>query len=642
MNEHETRTLWEMGREAWNDWASQILKSKAQFQQAGAFALNWFGEPDNDQTLLWLKVAGADFSDTQFEDEAAFEGFVFPGPVNLNGAIFERSVSFADAEFQLPAKFGRAHFQGDVSFEGAKFQGQAIFDDAVFDGAAIFDRAEFLKERNGPLSHGAKFQRTRFIDKAEFRSAVFIGTADFSKVQFAGSARFDEARFTADAMFENAVFSASASYNASQFLGNAAFKGSQFTGEARFAEASFKGECAFEQSQFWGDASFRDARFEKDALFAGMRVEGSARFRGGIFATGANFSESRLSGQADFSGAAFGGPANFSAAQFIGGGLWIGCRFLDTASFPGTVLSKNSSFKDTQFASEAIFREAQFSAPVSFASCRFDSTADFSAVQSRVAFVLAGADFKHVPSFLETSFHEPPRVDHMLVADPLKRFHNWKLAGVADPRGPFFKLMKVCSDPDASAKFRRLKKLASEAHDQTRELEFFAQELRCRRFWYDKPFGEGLARFWLGWLYGGMANYGRSLLRPAIIWVFSIFLFAFYYLAARGGGWSATQPFPVGQRLLALLVGEKASCASGNSSPIGEALYLSFRNAFLKLDWSDTSTSHRVFGCLYGVEPNGNAIIPLSISSVSLLQVVISAALLFMFLLALRNLLKVR
>jgi hypothetical protein len=42
------------------------------------------------------------------------------------------------------------------------------------------------------------------------------------------------------------------------------------------------------------------------------------------------------------------------------------------------------------------------------------------------------------------------------------------------------------------------------------------------------------------------------------------------------------------------------------------------------------------------LEPGGSAIVPLSVSSLALLQAAVSGALLFMFLLALRNLLKVR
>ncbi len=652
MNGQETRALRELGRDAWNDWAAQILKSKANFQDVGALSLNWFGEGENDETRLWLKVASADFSSEHFEDEVDFEGFIFPGPVNFTGAVFERPVFFTGAEFQLPAKFAHSLFQQDACFKGAAFAGQAVFDDATFEGEADFEGAEFQKERNGPLTHGVKFQRARFLARADFRSTVLTGSSDFSKVQFAGTARFDSAKFATDTVFEGAIFSGPAGFNACEFAGTATFQEAQFTGEARFSEAVFKSPCTFDRTQFWSDLSFREARFEQTASFADMRLEGVSRFRGAKFAMQAHFLEARFGGNADFSAVDFAGPAIFRFARLDHGGSWSQCRFMNEADFSGLTLGRNSSFKESRFEGNAFFKEARFEAPVSFASTHFESVADFSAVQSKVAFVLAGAEFRNVPSFLEASFHEPPRVDHMLVADPLKRLHSWKAAGLSDPRGIFFRLMKVCMDPDASAKFRRLKKLAFEAQDQTREQEFFAQELRCRRFWYDKPFGRGVARFWLGWFYGGVANFGRSLLRPVTLWLLLIALFSAYYLGQRPSvhsdqPWAAASHVPTQasftQRSFGnVFAAESAPCVTGNSNPVGEALYLSLRNAMLKLDWDDVGTARRVFGCLYGVEISGNSIIPLSVSAVSLFQSMLSAGLIFMFLLALRNLLKVR
>ncbi len=643
MNELETRALHDMGREAWNEWATQIIKSKANFEAAGIFSLNWFGEADNEETRLWLRTASADFANSLFEESTGFEGFIFPGPLVLNGAVFQHPVSFAGAEFKLNANFAGAHFHGDVNFECAKFAGQAVFDDAQFDGVADFERAEFLKEKNGPLGHGVKFQRTQFLSKADFRGSIYAGSADFSKAQFAATARFDEARFIDAAVFEGAVFSAPAGFNACKFLEKAAFKEAQFTGEARFAEALFNGECDLEHTQFWSDVSFRDAKFEKNASFNAMGVEGASRFPGVKFAAQADFLESRFTGPADFAGAAFAGPAIYRLAQFKEGATWTGCEFADNADFSGIALAKNSSFKDSRFQSEARFKEAHFEAPVSFEGARFEAGADFSAAQSKVAFVLAGTEFKNVPGFLEASFHEPPRVDHMLVGDPLKRFHSWKKTGIADPRGSLFKFWKVCGDPDGSAKFRRLKKLASEAQDQQREQDFFAQELRCRRFWHDKPFGQGMARFWLGWLYGAAANYGRSLSRPFMLWLASVFAFALFYFSQKGSEWNVHQPpGNWGGWLSSLVSDEKFPCISGTSSRIGEAFYLSFRSAFLKLDWTDTATTRRVFGCLYGVEGNGTPIVPLGVSAAAVAQVIVSIVLLFAFFLALRNLLKVR
>jgi len=140
-----------MGREAWNEWAAQVLKSKAQFQEAGVFSLDWFGEAGNDETQLWLNIAAADFSNQHVEDEEGFEGFIFPGPVSLEGTVFERPVSFAGTEFHLPANFAGAHFLADATFKSTKFEDQAIFDDAIFDALADFERAAVeIFQRDSP------------------------------------------------------------------------------------------------------------------------------------------------------------------------------------------------------------------------------------------------------------------------------------------------------------------------------------------------------------------------------------------------------------------------------------------------------------------------------------------------------------
>jgi uncharacterized protein YjbI with pentapeptide repeats len=449
-----------------------------------------------------------------------------------------------------------------------------------------------------------------------------IGSADFSKAQFAGTARFDEARFTADTVFEGAVFSAPAGFNACQFFGTAGFRETQFTGEARFAEAAFKGECQFERGQFWNDVSFREVRFDSTALFTDMRVEGASRFKGAKFAMEANFLDARFTGNADFSDTDFGGSSIFRSAHFARGASWDGCRFLNGADFSGLMLGKASSFKESQFEGDANFREAHCDAPVSFAGARFKTNADFSAFQSKVAVVFANADFKAVPNFLEASFLEPPRLDNMIVADPVKRFPKWKDAGVSDPRR-FFRFVKVCEDPNASVKYRRLKKLAFEAQDLAREQEFFAQALRCRRFWLDTPLGRGAARFWFGWVYGGVSDFGRSLVRPFLFWLLSIFLFSIYFFAqGAGAAWT--------------------KCVVGASDPISEALYLAFRNAFLKIDWNDAVNARRTLGCLYGVEFGGTPVLPPSVAAMSLVQAFVSVAFILLFLLALRNLLRLR
>jgi hypothetical protein len=76
-----------------------------------------------------------------------------------------------------------------------------------------------------------------------------------------------------------------------------------------------------------------------------------------------------------------------------------------------------------------------------------------------------------------------------------------------------------------------------------------------------------------------------------------------------------------------------------------EAWHLAFRNAFILLD-SSGEAAHRSYGCLYGVELYGGgnplAIVPSAVSTASAIQKVFSALTIFLFGLALRNMLKVK
>ncbi len=76
-----------------------------------------------------------------------------------------------------------------------------------------------------------------------------------------------------------------------------------------------------------------------------------------------------------------------------------------------------------------------------------------------------------------------------------------------------------------------------------------------------------------------------------------------------------------------------------------EALHLAFRNAFVVLD-GGSDASHRMYGCLYGLElyagQNPVPIVPSAVSTASVIQKLISGVLIFLFGLALRNMLKVK
>ncbi len=76
-----------------------------------------------------------------------------------------------------------------------------------------------------------------------------------------------------------------------------------------------------------------------------------------------------------------------------------------------------------------------------------------------------------------------------------------------------------------------------------------------------------------------------------------------------------------------------------------EAWHLAFRNAFIVLDGS-AEAAHRTYGCLYGVEMYGGsnplAVVPSAVSTASAVQKLFSALMIFLFGLALRNMLKMK
>ena len=233
--------------------------------------------------------------------------------------------------------------------------------------------------------------------------------------------------------------------------------------------------------------------------------------------------------------------------------------------------------------------------------------------------------------------------------------------------------MKMGGNRDIAARYRRLRQFAADTGDYEREREFFAQELRSRRFWIDRPFGHGLGRFWLGWIYGGLSDFGRSLGRPLLTWALTLPLFALAYLTLRRGvsfaepsdpAVNAAPAFPawpgepnvsailawsgdVGRWLLSLLTTLFAGsgCIEGDSGAIPEAFFLALKNSFFFLGWESQEAARRVYACLYGTESGAAgqlARVPLSVSTLAIAQNLISAFLLFLVLIAFRNALKTR
>ena len=671
MDGEQTRALWAKGEEAWNSWALAALQSKELMEKEGGWLADWFGEGQNQATQGWLAEARADFSEINITGDASFQNFVFPGPTIFDGAHISGKALFTGARFAYVARFQAARFDAEATFKQAQFHHLTVFDEAVFTGAADFEKCEFLRESTGPLVPAARFQKAQLKSRAEFRGCKFTGHAEFVRVQFGGNARFDEAEFLADANFEGATFEGTAGLVKTRFQGAAKFDRAHFTCDARFGEAEFKGLAGFEDASFDGKSSFRTAKFGGETHFDSAGFEGDARFSDAQFTGAAHFRQASFESAAEFQKAAFASSADFAGACFNGETDFAGAILTRGADFSGSRFKGNVGFIDAAFQGGAKFLQVVFKGRASFRSARFAESAVFDGMQSKGAFVLSGGRFAEVPSFQETSFREPPSLDRIAIADSMRIFPRPSGDGKQDPRPLLLRGMKSCGSADIAARYRRLRQFAADTKDAEREREFFAQELRARRFFLDKPFGEGMARFWFGWLYGGVADFGRSFARPLFAWAVSIPIFALAYLAIRRMEGAAQMPLPTNtpappawpqeanlQTIFAWMaeafhwvaayvrdVFSAGSCTVGDSGATAEAFFLSLKNALFFLGWESQDAARRVYACLYGYEgaPAAQMLrVPLSVSSTAILQNVVSAFLLFLMLIAFRNLLKTR
>lgn len=170
--------------------------------------------------------------------------------------------------------------------------------------------------------------------------------------------------------------------------------------------------------------------------------------------------------------------------------------------------------------------------------------------------------------------------------------------------------LQLFGDNERAAYYRALKKIAIESYDHQRELKFFASEIRDRRC-NDDPWWH--IRYWIGFVYELSSAFGHSIVLP-IFWLFASFVcFAFLY------GWQAPD-------------GYIADCAWPDTRFTPD-YYLSFLNSLPLVGFADVHGRDLAEKCLFGL----SKMIKPRMDIVFIGQNVLSATLIFLFLLALRN-----
>jgi hypothetical protein len=202
-----------------------------------------------------------------------------------------------------------------------------------------------------------------------------------------------------------------------------------------------------------------------------------------------------------------------------------------------------------------------------------------------------------------------------------------------DPRGLLFRPLgfSYSKDREAASKYRALRTLAINANDHVAEMELFANEMKARRFWLDRPLGSGSGRFWLGWLYDVFSDFGRSISRPTIGWCLIQVISAAFYFGL----------FIVQTPALAPNSVAGAPCISGRGAPIAEAFVLALSNG-LVVGGVNSERIKIAQACLFGVENDPAGLVgvprfPVSGVVVSIVESILSVVTLFLIGLSIRN-----
>jgi len=195
-------------------------------------------------------------------------------------------------------------------------------------------------------------------------------------------------------------------------------------------------------------------------------------------------------------------------------------KFIDSnARFDGTTFGgEGALFNEVEFSRDASFKATGFSKAALFVGAKFHGSANFSESVYGDAVNFESASFHSVPDFRRTKLSAHFTLHDMKVGyRENKKCARWL--------GLSWAKAEYASDVD---KYRRLKELAITAKDHDREQDFFAGELKAKRF-YETT---GAALVW-SYLYEWFSDFGRSVYRPLVSLYATVVAFGFiYWLAA--------------------------------------------------------------------------------------------------------------
>jgi hypothetical protein len=181
------------------------------------------------------------------------------------------------------------------------------------------------------------------------------------------------------------------------------------------------------------------------------------------------------------------------------------------------------------------------------------------------------------------------------------------------------------------------------------ELYFFRRELLAKRG-LEQQWKTAPLTFLASLIYQVTSNFGSSLFLPVMWWALGVVGFAWFYLAehvARLADAAAGVASPSGRIARRLWEGADGfACIGSAGDPLLAALGLSMSKS-LFAGFGPARALDQIHACLYGIHERSafdsfQPVIPYSVTGMGVVQFLLSAILIFLFGLALRNHFKIR
>jgi uncharacterized protein YjbI with pentapeptide repeats len=483
---------------------------------------------------------------------------------------------------------------------------------------------------------GAQKLNARMKDLHESGRAIDLQGVDFSSSRY-GRIDFTGCEFPTDVSFASCRFGPVVSFRKATFLGKATFDSAIFE-TADFSGATFLRRATFENARYSGRLVFSSASFGRPVSFKGLRV-GEIKVSGriendqemtrwaitGIDLDGASlsdidFSDAQIFESSRITPKEITGLAFFSNCVFQSANLDLisittfeGAKFLQQVDFRGARFESPTSFRRCNFLKEVDFSTSIWSTKLDFSGARFFALADFSGkssdiVRGRVKFrrasflgraIFRSRVFAHVADFADAQFRYPPI------------FSNSEfLSGFSFENAVFEEHLT----PESATAYGILRRISKDCDSLLDETRFHSLELRARRSRFKLASWERV----FASLYQWTSNYGLSIGRP--IWGLVIQFFAF--LAAY---WSAS-----GRSLSSLVDPHSELVTQDKLTVLTFSLRSTFPFAASIARSADTSLLK--FFLKTPDQP-----LPALVQVLAVAQTLVSTALLFLLLLAVRN-----